>query len=53
MACRPLRAPSHPLDYRPGQVTQVYAISTTGGSDFACGPLPAQVVRLADLAPSG
>jgi hypothetical protein len=50
LACLPPSA-SYPPGYHPRQVTQYYTISVPANSGIGCGPLPAPLKTLPDLAP--
>jgi hypothetical protein len=52
LACLPPTA-SYPLGYHPKQVTEYFTIAIGGNSEIGCGPLPAAISDLKDLAPPG
>jgi hypothetical protein len=48
IACAPW---SYPPGYRPRQVKEYFTLSVTGNSEMGCGPVPAALANLKDLAP--
>jgi hypothetical protein len=50
LACLPPSA-SYPPGYHPKQVKEYYTLVVAGNSEIGCGPIPAALANLKDLAP--
>lgn len=50
LACLPPSA-SYPAGYRPKQVKRLFSVNVPDNSEIGCGPVPAPIARLTDLAP--